>query len=105
GQHHLSPPAWRYHLLNPQRPKEFANLISQSIRLLHGGEVSSALHDGPAANVSIDSLSHRARWPDDLFGELAIAHRNVDCALDGPRLVHSGVIRMKGCADATCEPI
>src|SRR5262245_4709248 len=92
---HLSPPAWRSHLRNPQRPKKFADLISQSIRLLHGSEVSSALHDGPAANISIDSLSHRTRWPYDLFGKLTIAHRNVDCALDGPRPVHSGVIRVK----------
>src|SRR5262245_10544692 len=92
-------------LRNPQRPKEFADLISQSIRLLHGGEVSSALHDSPAANVSIDPLSHRTRWPDDLFGELAVTHWNIDCALDGPRPVHSGVIRMKGCTDATREPI
>src|SRR5215475_13176228 len=92
-------------LRNPQRPKELADLISQSIRLLHGGEVSSALHDSPAANVSIDPLSHRTRWSDDLFWELAVTHRNIDCALDGPRAVHSGVIRMKGRPDATCEPI
>ena len=81
------------HLVTPQRPKKFADLMCQSIRLLHGGEVSSGLHDGPAVNVGIDSLSHRTRWPDDLFGELAIAHRNVDCAR--PRPVHSRVIRVK----------
>jgi hypothetical protein len=65
---HWDTPEFR--LRNPQRPKELADLISQSIRLLHGGEVSSALHDSPAANVGIDPLIHGTRRPDDLFWEL-----------------------------------
>src|SRR5262245_36606062 len=58
--------------------EELADLLRQDLGLLQGGEVAALAQHGPAADVGVGLLRHRARRAQDLPRELGVAHRYAD---------------------------
>ena len=89
-----------------ERPEELDDLPRQRLGLLHRREVAAARHLGPAPDVRVHALGHRARRADDLARERGVAHRHADAAFaDRPRPVHARVVRPERGADRAGEPV